>query len=163
MVSHDREFLQGLTDRTFEFKEGKVKEHIGTIDNFLANYKIQSFREFEGAKEKKQKELEKAKVETKAAENSGLSNKERKEKEKDWKRLKNTMSNLEQKIEEAEKTLADMEEKMHNPDAAKENPNMFYEHADVQRQLDEDMKRWEESREKSFLICLPSSSVKNLY
>ena len=148
VVSHDREFLQGLTDRTFEFKEGRVKEHIGTIDNFLANYKIQSFREFEGAKEKKQKELEKAKVETKAAENSGLSNKERKEKEKDWKRLKNTMSNLEQKIEEAEKSLADMEEKMHNPDAAKENPNMFYEHADVQRQLDEDMKRWEEVGEE---------------
>ena len=148
VVSHDREFLQGLTDRTFEFKEGKVKEHIGTIDNFLANYKIQSFREFEGAKEKKQKELEKAKVETKASENSGLSNKERKEKEKDWKRLKNTMSNLEQKIEEAEKSLADMEEKMHNPDAAKENPNMFYEHADVQRQLDEDMKRWEEVGEE---------------
>ncbi len=150
VVSHDREFLQGLTDRTFEFKEGKVKEHIGTIDDFLSNYRIQSFREFEGAKEKKQKEQEKvkAKEEAKAIEESGLSNKERKEKEKDWKRLKNTMSNLEQKIEEAEKTLADMEEKMHDPDVAKENPNMFYEHADVQRKLDELMKQWENAGEE---------------
>jgi len=150
VVSHDREFLQGLTDRTFEFKEGKVKEHIGTIDDFLANYKIQSFREFEGAKEKKQKEQERAKV-AEAAEPSaeaGLSNKERKEKEKDWKRLKNTMSTLEQKIEETEKTLAQMEEKMHDPNVAKENPNMFYEHADVQRKLDELMKQWENAGEE---------------
>lgn len=150
VVSHDREFLQGLTDRTFEFKEGKVKEHIGTIDDFLANYKIQSFREFEGAKEKKQKEAEKAKakVELQAKAETGLSNQERKEKEKDWKRLKNTMSSLEQKIEEAEQSIAEMEKKMHDPEAAKKNPDMFYAHADVQRKLDELMKQWEEAGEE---------------
>ena len=58
------------------------------------------------------------------------------------------MSNLEKKIEEAEKTLADMEQKMHDPDVAKENPNMFYEHADVQRKLDELMKQWENAGEE---------------
>jgi ATP-binding cassette subfamily F protein 3 len=151
LVSHDREFLQGLTDRTFEFKEGRVKEHLGTINDFLSNYQVQNFREFEGGKPVKgAKTTQAPKVEVKdpvKADVQGLSNQERKAKEKEWKRLKNQMSNLEQKIEEKESAIQEMEQRMTDPAEARNNPNIFFEHADLQRQLDEEMKRWEKTGE----------------
>jgi ATP-binding cassette subfamily F protein 3 len=42
IVSHDRDFLQGLTTKTIEFKNGNIKEYIGDIDEFLAQQKIDS-------------------------------------------------------------------------------------------------------------------------
>lgn len=148
LVSHDREFLQGLTDRTFEFKDGRVKEHLGTIDDFLSNYQVQSFREFEGAKAKpkpKTEETKKEVVASKPAQNSGLTNQQRKEKEKEWKRLKNQLSNLEQQIEGQEKEMRVLEEKMADPTAAKDSQDIFFQHAELQRQLDDHMKRWEKA------------------
>lgn len=150
VVSHDREFLQGLTDRTFEFNDGKVKEHIGTIDDFLANYQIRSFREFEGAKEdapKKQKAVEKA-ADPKESDTSGLSNKQRREKDKEWKRLKNALSNLEKKIEQQEAELQKLEAVMSDPAKAKESQDVFFEHAEKQKKLDEYMHRWEKTGEE---------------
>ncbi|NQV53062.1 MAG: ABC-F family ATP-binding cassette domain-containing protein [Flavobacteriales bacterium] len=151
LVSHDREFLQGLTDRTFEFKDGRVKEHLGTIDDFLSNYKVQSFREFEGAKAKPKPKAVEPKMEvtsSKPAQNNGLTNQQRKEKEKEWKRLKNQLSNLEQKIELQEKEMRQLEEKMANPTAAKDSQDIFFQHAEIQRQLDDHMKRWEHAGEE---------------
>jgi ATP-binding cassette subfamily F protein 3 len=151
LVSHDREFLQGLTDRTFEFNDGKVKEHIGTIDDFLSNYQIKSFREFEGAKEEPPKkpvvEEEKPQQSSKAPA-EGMSNKERKEKDKEWKRLKNALSSLEKKIEEQEGALQKLEEVMSDPVKSQENKEIFFEHADAQRKLDEYMQRWEKTGEE---------------
>lgn len=150
VVSHDREFLQGLTDRTFEFNDGKVKEHIGTIDDFLANYQIRSFREFEGAKEdapKKQKAVEKA-ADPKESDTSGLSNKQRREKDKEWKRLKNALSNLEKKIEQQEAELQKLEAVMSDPAKAKESQDVFFVHAEKQKKLDEYMHRWEKTGEE---------------
>ncbi len=150
VVSHDREFLQGLTDRTFEFNDGKVKEHIGTIDDFLANYQIRSFREFEGAKEdapKKQKAVEKA-ADPKESDTSGLSNKQRREKDKEWKRLKNALSNLEKKIEQQEAELQKLEAVMSDPAKAKESQDVFFVHAEKQKKLDEYMHRWEKIGEE---------------
>ena len=151
VVSHDREFLQGLTDRTFEFIGGGVKEHIGTIDDFLANYQIKSFREFEGAKQEvkeKEKMVEQPKAEVKTESNSGLSNKERREKEKEWKRLKNALSNLEQKIEQQESEMQKLESVMADPEKAASNQDVFFQHADMQRKLDEYMLRWEKTGEE---------------
>lgn len=148
VVSHDREFLQGLTDRTFEFKEGRVKEHIGSIDDFLSNYQIQSFREFEGAKKqepKKEKIEEKPKAESQP---NGLSNKDRKEKEKERKRLKNSLSNFERKIEESEQQIADLETKMADPNEAKNNQELFFKHAEFQKALDQLMQNWEKTGEE---------------
>ena len=147
VVSHDREFLQGLTDRTFEFKDGKVKEHLGTIDDFLSNYEVKSFREFEGSKTEKKKKEEK-RIEQPKKQPSGLSNQERRAKEKEWKKLKNQLSTLEQKIEKQEAEIKQLEEKMTDPSASKDNPNIFFEHSELQRKLDEYMQRWERSGEE---------------
>jgi ATP-binding cassette subfamily F protein 3 len=148
VVSHDREFLQGLTDRTFEFKEGRVKEHTGSIDDFLSNYQIQNFREFEGAKKQ---EVKKERIEEKpktVSQSSGLTNKERKEKEKERKRLKNGLSNFERKIEESEKQIVDLETKMADPNEAKNNQELFFKHAEYQKTLDQLMQNWEKTGEE---------------
>jgi ATP-binding cassette subfamily F protein 3 len=147
VVSHDREFLQGLTDRTFEFKEGRVKEHTGSIDD-LYNYQIKNFREFEGAKKQ---EVKKERIEEKpktVSQSSGLTNKERKEKEKERKRLKNGLSNFERKIEESEKQIVDLETKMADPNEAKNNQELFFKHAEYQKTLDQLMQNWEKTGEE---------------
>ncbi|MEZ4722026.1 MAG: ABC-F family ATP-binding cassette domain-containing protein [Flavobacteriales bacterium] len=147
VVSHDREFLKGLTDRTFEFKDGRVKEHIGSIDDFLASYHIQSFREFEGNVEAK-KEKEKPKlVSPEPANSSSLNNQQRREKEKELKRLKNSVGALEQKIESKELELQQLEEKLSSPEVAKsqEGNDLFHQHSELQKKLEEYMQRWEKA------------------
>lgn len=146
VVSHDREFLQGLTDRTFEFKDGNVKEHIGTIDDFLSGYQIRSFREFEKAGEQVKQEKKEAakKVE---ADSTGLSNKVKRDKEKELKQLKANLRSIEKKIEQQESDIAALEQKMSDPSEMQkpENKSLFHDHADMQRKLDEYMLRWEKA------------------
>jgi len=146
VVSHDREFLQGLTDRTFEFKDGNVKEHIGTIDDFLSGYQIRSFREFEKAGEQVKQEKKEAakKVE---ADSTGLSNKVKRDKEKELKQLKANLRSIEKKIEQQESEIAALEQKMSDPSEMQkpENKSLFHDHADMQRKLDEYMLRWEKA------------------
>lgn len=143
VVSHDREFLQGLTDRTFEYKDGKVKEHIGTIDDFLSGYQIRSFREFEKDSEKKKPEVKAAKPES--GKKPGFSNKEKREKEKELKQLKNSLRSLEKKVEKQEAEIAELEAIMSDPVEMQkpENKDKFHAHSDMQRKLDEYMSRWE--------------------
>ena len=145
VVSHDREFLQGLTDRTFEFKNGGIKEHSGTIDDFLSNYQVESFRQFEGGPKQ-----EKVKVEKKVSEtsNSKISNQVRKEKEKERRRLQKSVSNLEKKIETQESEIQTMENRLTDPEISKTDPNIFFEHAELQKKLEEYMARWEKASEE---------------
>jgi len=145
VVSHDREFLQGLTDRTFEFKNGGIKEHSGTIDDFLSNYQVESFRQFEGGP-KPEKPLAEKKVPK--ASSSKISNQVRKEKEKERRRLQKSVSNLEKKVEIQESEIVAMEERLTDPEVAKSNPNIFFEHADLQQKLEEYMARWEKASEE---------------
>ena len=57
IVSHDRDFLQGLTNKTYEFIDGTVREHLGSIDEFLTKHETESFRDFE-----QEKKVEKAMI-----------------------------------------------------------------------------------------------------
>ncbi|GAB5539849.1 MAG: ABC-F family ATP-binding cassette domain-containing protein [Salibacteraceae bacterium] len=151
VVSHDREFLQGLTDRTYEFKDGAVKEHIGTIDDFLAGYEIRSFREFEGDGQKpKEKKADQQSQKSDTKKENGLSNKERRNLEKDLKKLKNTLKSLERKIEDQEKEISELEQVLADPEEFNDpkNSEIFHQHAELQRKLEEYMLRWEKTGEE---------------
>ena len=77
IVSHDRDFLDGLVDKMYEFRDGKVREHLGSVSEFLAKRKLENLRELErkfeieqnseSAKAMKEAELakEKARIEQK--------------------------------------------------------------------------------------------------
>lgn len=99
LVSHDRDFLQGLTDRVYEFKDGNIKEYLGDIDFYLEQRKAEDFRKIE--KGEKKIRIEKAQPK----ENDYQT-------QKKLKSLKNKLSNVESKISQLEKDIAEIDHKM---------------------------------------------------
>lgn len=105
VVSHDRDFLSGLTDRVFEFGNQQIKQHIGGIDEFLKNKKMDTLREIEQTK------IISTIVETEPNSNK-QSYEERKEANKQIKKLERQIENIEAKIASLEKDKKEIEEKM---------------------------------------------------
>ncbi len=114
VVSHDRDFLGGLTEKTIEFRDRKLYEHLGDVNFFLEKRAMANMREVEMATKKKKEEPGKKK----------LSEEDRKKKKK----LQNQVSNSERKIEQIEKKIADIELEMGKTD--------FYQNPDSQKVLD---------------------------
>lgn len=141
IVSHDRDFLSGLTTKVYEFKDKNVKEHIGDVYEFLQKVKASSIQEF-SAKPKA--------VEVK--QNSNKESKEeqrlRKEREKELRKAKNAADKLEQEIAVIEKEIADLDELMLDAEGYKEamaERDVFKEYQDKQTLLDTKMAEWEET------------------
>ncbi|MEN8666559.1 MAG: ABC-F family ATP-binding cassette domain-containing protein, partial [Flavobacteriaceae bacterium] len=94
LVSHDRDFLQGLTNKVYEFKDQKIKEYLGDIDFYLEQRKVADFRAIE--KKQQQKKLSKE-----APVDKELSYKE----QKAMKSLQNKLSNIEAQISDLEAAI----------------------------------------------------------
>ena len=141
IVSHDRDFLSGLTSKVYEFKDQNVKEHIGDVYEFLDKVKANSIQEFS----------QKAKaVEVKAASNkeSKEDQKARKAREKEIRIVKNKAEKLEKEIATIEKEIADLDELMLDAQAYKEalaEGDVFKQYQDKQSILDAKMAEWEEA------------------
>lgn len=133
LVSHDREFLDGLADKVFEFKDGKVNEFLGGISDYLAERKAQGFREIE----KVETVVEKPKVEEKPK--VQLSQEELKEQ----KRIKNRISRVEDEIAELEEQIAELEKKFESSHSEEDS----HHYANLQSQLNDKMQEWEELSE----------------
>ncbi|HKK61775.1 MAG TPA: ATP-binding cassette domain-containing protein, partial [Bacteroidales bacterium] len=138
LVSHDREFLDGLVDKVFEFRDQKIKEYSGGIFSFLEKRKVQSIREIE----RKTPERE---ISTKK---NRLVNKESYEKKKAYDRevrkLEKSVKLLEKQIEEKESELVKMDEILSDPDNI-ESSDMFSDYQRKQESLEKLMKKWEEA------------------
>lgn len=127
VVSHDRDFLQGLTEKVIEFKDQNIKEHIGDINAFLAKREVESFREFEINK----KEAEKK-------QSSGS--------KKNLYKLRKEFKSVESRIEKTEQKIADFEARLKDFEAYEKiqaDPNAFLEHEKNQKKLEELMIKWE--------------------
>jgi len=132
VVSHDRDFLQGLSTRTYEFKDQKIKEHLGPIDEFLAKHQAETFRAFEMGKDVISKHSKaEVKQEIKTSNNKNY---------KALKKLKNSIGRMERKIDEFEKNIKELEEKIA---LDQNNKDLFFQHAEAQKALDMAMKDWE--------------------
>lgn len=111
LVSHDRDFLQGLTEKVIEFKDKHIKTYIGDVYDFLEKKKIESLQELQHTG-KKQGAF--------SSENSASANKEiyekRKEEEAKRRKVGNRLSKLEKEIAELNENLAILETKMSNPE-----------------------------------------------
>jgi ATP-binding cassette subfamily F protein 3 len=142
VVSHDREFLQGLTNKVFEFTPDGIKEHLGDIYEFLEKKKVESFRALELEKEAVQKQQIKQKE---AAKNNGQD--ERKEQEKELKRLKNAVSKAEEQVAAIEIQIADIETKLKDPAQFQElsKDASFFSNYETLKQLQQQaMEQWEQ-------------------
>jgi len=139
VVSHDRHFLQGLTYKTIEFRDKKIKLHLGDIDYFLKEKKAENFREIEFKKElKKEEKIEGAKVGNK---NDYLI---RKENRKKLKQLKNKLQKIELEIEKIEEQIEE-KEKILSSDQLPTESSFFEEYNAAKEQLDQLMSEWEKT------------------
>lgn len=151
LVSHDRDFLQGLTQRTFEFANKQIKEHLGDIHEFLRYHQVASFREFESGKPAKKAtptkpKTEKPKKETSSNATGALSYAARKERERELRKLKNDIQKREKSISELESAIQVLEKQMQDPDFFQDeaqSKKAFVEHSDLQHKLDQYMHQWE--------------------
>ena len=133
LVSHDRDFLQGLTNKVYEFKDRKIREYLGDIDYYLNERKAQDFR----AIEKKQKTVVK-KEKVKTGQNDFQD-------QKKLKSLKNKISSNESRIAELEKEIAEIDhDLLLNYDATIAKPNFFEGYQKKKDNLEELMKKWEQ-------------------
>ena len=134
LVSHDRDFLQGLTNKVYEFKDQKINEYLGDIDFYLEQRKVQDFR----AIEKKQQ------VKT---EKKGQSNQKPAldyQQQKAHKSLQNKLSNLETKISDLEKLIASKDKSLEdNYEKTAADSAFFDRYQKDKKALQQVMKDWE--------------------
>ncbi len=137
IVSHDREFLDGLVSKVYEFGNGKVREHLGGIYDFLRSKNISSLQQLEtGSNTVKTKEVEKPN-----ASEAKQSYAERKEQQKKITKAEKNVKESEKKIEELEKQLNALNERLCQPENAS-NMKLIEEYSQIQRQLDDENDRW---------------------
>ena len=141
VVSHDREFLDGLVEKVYEFGDGKVKECLGGIYEFLEKKKIASLAELEVSKSVNKPEAN-AKIITPTVEQSStkLSYAEQREREKTIKRAEKKVSEAENEISKIEAEIAEIEDKIASGDV---DSDIFNQHAAKNKQLENAMSLWE--------------------
>lgn len=144
IVSHDRDFLQGLTEKVYEFKDKNIKEHLGDINAFLDTKKVEDFKEFELRREKEKVEKQEA------PSDNQLSYQARKQLDRDIRKMGNKVGKLERSVDELEKALKDLDEQLADPVQYKElskEAGFFADYEQKQAKLQELMQEWEDSLE----------------
>ena len=141
LVSHDREFLDGLVTKIYEFRNRKIGEHLGGIYDFLKKRKINTLRELEIKTEN-----ESRKTRTKEETDSKTEYTDRKNLERDIRKLSNQVTIIEKRIEDLEQKIASMEVIIANPSENSErinNPDFFIEYEEHKKKLTDEMWAWE--------------------
>jgi ATP-binding cassette subfamily F protein 3 len=140
VVSHDREFLQGLTNKVFEFVPGDIKEHLGDIFEFLDKKQMENFRALELEKEASQKNN----VKKNPAANAEFDKK--KEDDKEQRRLKNALDKAEAEVARLDKEIAEIDLKLKDPEQYKvltQQPDFFAKYEALKKQQAEAVEKWE--------------------
>ena len=139
VVSHDREFLDGLVTKVFEFGGGVVKEHIGGIYDFLQKKKIENLNELQLSSSPTASAMKKE--EEPVSENK-LSYEAQKELNKKLRKLEKQVADCEQKIEKLEAQIAEIEAKMATPEGASDM-SLYEQHQQLKKDLDAVVEEWE--------------------
>lgn len=150
VISHDREFLQGLADKIFEFRDGRMKEFLGNVDEYLEFRQKESIREIsmEKAKleEKKQDASQKTEVDVQTS--SDITKTDNHQPSTTNQILTKEQKNIQNKIKKAEEKIADYEKEIATLEQifAKTNPseNELRKYEDLKNELNQTMKDWED-------------------
>ncbi len=138
VVSHDREFLDGLVDKIYEFRDGKVKEHLGGINDFLRRRKLENLKEIE---RKAVVTEEKKPAET--AKNTEEERRLKKEQERKARKLKNDTEAIEKEIAALEQQIAAMDATLANPAGQTIDDEFFKNYNKLKTALERKMYEWE--------------------
>ena len=139
IVSHDREFLDGLVSKIYDFRNKGIKEYGGDIYDFLRKKKLDSLQELE-------RKAVVQKIQEPTVNEGKLSYLEKKEQDKTLRKAQNKVKDLETKIEGLETEIANLNEVMGNPEKMAKLPNqqtIFDMYNKLQRQLESTMEEWE--------------------
>jgi ATP-binding cassette subfamily F protein 3 len=139
IVSHDRDFLQGLTDKLFEFRNNHIREHLGGIYEFLEARKLNTLKQLE-----KQMRFKNYKPEPKSS--NKLNWERKKQLDRDIRKIKNEINKAEKKIEELEVDVEKSHKILSDPTSYFDNPNyeiITKEYEKLKRNLENEMSRWE--------------------
>lgn len=140
IVSHDREFLDGLVDKVYEFGNQRVREHLGGIYEFLERKKIENLNELNTSS---RPSLQTQIVSSPEKESTGKWE-SRKEQQRQMKRLEKTIADLERQIEKWEAEVKKAEQILATPEGAS-NVNLLWEHAEMQKKITGCMYQWSEA------------------
>lgn len=142
VVSHDRDFLDGLVTKVYEFGGGQVKEHLGGIYDFLQKKQIDNLAELQlSASPTQTKSQQPAEAQPSAAK---LSYEQQKELNKKLKKVERRVADCEAEIEQTEAAIAMLEAQMATPEGASDM-TLYERHTRLKQQLDKAVEAWEEA------------------
>ncbi|MCL4125030.1 UNVERIFIED_CONTAM: hypothetical protein GTU68_001499 [Idotea baltica] len=139
IVSHDRDFLQGLTNTVYEFKDSRIREYLGDIDYYLEEHNLENLREVE----KRTKVAKVAKTSTTDAKGDY-------EKEKELKKVQNKLSKIETEIADLERDVAQIDKKLADDsqyEKVTSQPDFFKKYQAKKDKINTLMQDWENLQE----------------
>ena len=155
VVSHDRDFLDGLVEKVYEFGGGKVREHLGGIYDFLQKKQIESLEQLQttmssagspssGNNHTSENTANVATLATEAPSAGKLSYQQMKERTKMLRRLEKAVEDSECRVAKIEECIAEIEAKLSTPEGAQQ-ADLFTRHADLKAQLSQAEDDWEQA------------------
>ena len=136
VVSHDRDFLDGLVSKVYEFRHNRIRENIGGIYDFLRKKKIVSLREIE----KRDRTAREERYEDTSTNKQKYI--EKKEYERNLRKLRRRLEDSEKEIEIMEKELADLDTELARTAASTESAGIFIKYEELRKKLDIEMDNW---------------------
>ena len=141
VVSHDRDFLQGLTDKVYEFKKRHIREYIGDVYDFLESRKLEELKQLEINN----------KNNTSSKNTIGTDNKinweKKRENEKEKRKITSQIERCEKDITNLETELSNFDDVLMNPSKYKDEfkkDDIYVKYNDIKRKLEKQMSLWEE-------------------
>ena len=150
MVSHDRDFMKGICDRLFEFRDGKVKEHLCDIEDFMQLRKVERLNELDLEK-KDNKEKKQEVTSNKNTSHAISSNEEINKHELEQKQIRNQIKKVEEIIENLELKIKDCDLKLSDASEYEKlvnNKSFFEEYNQFKITLEKEIEKWESLSEK---------------
>jgi ATP-binding cassette subfamily F protein 3 len=139
IVSHDRDFLDGLVNKIYEFKDGAVREHLGTFEEFLSRKNIESLDELELEKSALKAAPEAKKQESVVPVDQNL----KREQEREQKRREAKIEKCEKRIEELESKIASAEKELAGVTDAVKILSLVEGYEKIKKELNSEMEEWE--------------------
>jgi ATP-binding cassette subfamily F protein 3 len=137
MVSHDRDFMKGICDRLFEFRDGKVREHLCDIEEFMQLRKVERLNELDLDKKPK---VETPKQESTSKKQEPSNDNEKKQLQSKLKKIEETIEKLEVEIKAADEKLADQA----NYEKLMNDKVFFTKYSQLKQHLETELTKWEE-------------------
>nr|WP_116496218.1 ABC-F family ATP-binding cassette domain-containing protein [Balneicella halophila] len=141
LVSHDRDFLNGLAEKVYEVAHKKVKEYIGGIYDYLEKKQLESLEQLNLTSQT-------TKTEVKTVSENKLAYKERKELSKQLRKAEKLATQYEEEISKLEEQLGGIEKKLANPSDEQDMHKLSTLYQSLQRQIEKNMELWEQSVEE---------------